>query len=91
MPIIKCNDIDINCIKKGEGEPLVLIQGINTKLEAWNFQIEFFKRIHGHSCILFELTYCFSFTNTENGNNCYAAKDTQRKKHGFIGAKQINQ
>lgn len=43
MPIIKCNDIDINYIKKGEGEPLVLIQGTNTKLEAWNFQIEFFK------------------------------------------------
>ncbi|MFX0135251.1 MAG: alpha/beta fold hydrolase [Candidatus Hodarchaeota archaeon] len=42
MPIIKCNDIDINYIKKGEGEPLVLIQGTNTKLQAWNFQIEFF-------------------------------------------------
>ena len=42
MPIIKCNDIDINYIKKGGGEPLVLIQGTNTKLEAWNFQIKFF-------------------------------------------------
>lgn len=42
MPIIKCNDIDINYIKKGDGEPLVLIQGTNTKLEAWNFQIKFF-------------------------------------------------
>ncbi len=42
MPIIKCIDIDINYIKKGEGEPLVLIQGTNTKLEAWNFQIKFF-------------------------------------------------
>ncbi|MFW9898999.1 MAG: alpha/beta fold hydrolase, partial [Candidatus Thorarchaeota archaeon] len=43
IPIFKHNDIEINYIKVGKGEFLVLIHGTNTKLEAWNYQIEFFK------------------------------------------------
>ncbi len=34
--------MEINFIDEGEGEPLLLIQGTNTKLEAWNYQIEYF-------------------------------------------------
>ncbi len=41
--MFKKDNIEINFIKKGVGEPLVLIQGTNTKLEAWQYQIEFFK------------------------------------------------
>lgn len=43
MPIFKHNDIEINYITEGEGEPLVLVHGTYTKLEAWNFQISYFK------------------------------------------------
>ncbi|MFX0001038.1 MAG: alpha/beta fold hydrolase [Candidatus Hodarchaeota archaeon] len=43
IPIFKYDDIEINYIKEGIGEPLVLIQGSNTRLEAWNYQIDFFK------------------------------------------------
>ena len=39
----KYDDIEINFIKEGKGEPLVLIHGTNTKLQAWHYQIEFFK------------------------------------------------
>ncbi|TFF95982.1 MAG: alpha/beta hydrolase [Promethearchaeota archaeon] len=43
MPVYKYDNIEINYIDKGKGEPLVLIQGTNTKLEAWNYQIDYFK------------------------------------------------
>lgn len=44
IPIFKHGDIDINYIKKGKGEPLVLIQGWATTLEGWAFQLTFFRR-----------------------------------------------
>jgi len=44
MPKCKTNDsIEINYIKEGEGEPLVLIAGFGTKLQSWQYQIDFFK------------------------------------------------
>ena len=43
MPIFRYNDIDINYIKEGQGEHLVLVSGSFTKLESWNYQIDFFK------------------------------------------------
>ncbi len=43
IPIFKYDDIEINYIIEGVGEPLVLIQGANSRLEAWTYQIEFFK------------------------------------------------
>lgn len=44
MPICKTNDgIEINYIKEGEGEPLVLIAGFGTKWQSWQYQIDFFK------------------------------------------------
>ena len=43
IPIFKYDDIKINYIKEGVGEPLLLIQGSNTRLEAWYYQIEYFK------------------------------------------------
>ncbi len=44
IPIFKYGDIDINYVKKGKGEPLVLIQGWATTLEGWAFQLPFFRR-----------------------------------------------
>lgn len=44
IPIFKYGDININYIKKGKGEPLVLIQGWATTLEGWAFQTTFFRR-----------------------------------------------
>ena len=35
--------MEINYISEGKGEPLVLVHGINTKIEAWNYQISYFK------------------------------------------------
>ena len=35
--------MEIHYLKEGTGEPLVLIQGSNTRLEAGHYQIEFFK------------------------------------------------
>ncbi len=43
MPIFSYNNIDINYIKEGQGEPLVLVSGSFTKLQSWNYQIDFFK------------------------------------------------
>ena len=43
MPIFRYNNIDINYIKEGQGEPLVLVSGSFTKLQSWNYQIDFFK------------------------------------------------
>jgi 3-oxoadipate enol-lactonase len=44
LPIFKYDDIKINYIKKGEGSPLVLVQGFGGKLTVWDFQISFFKQ-----------------------------------------------
>lgn len=44
IPLFKYEDIDINYIKKGKGEPLVLVQGWATTLGGWTFQLPFFKR-----------------------------------------------
>jgi len=44
IPIFNYNDIEINYIKKGKGEPLVLVQGWATTLGGWTFQLPFFKR-----------------------------------------------
>ncbi len=43
MPIFACNDIDINYIDEGSGEPLVFVCGTFTKLQSWNYQINYFK------------------------------------------------
>jgi proline-specific peptidase len=43
IPIYSYDNIEINYVKEGKGKPLVLIQGSNTRLEAWNYQIDFFK------------------------------------------------
>jgi pimeloyl-ACP methyl ester carboxylesterase len=44
MPIFKHNDIEINYIKRGKGEPLVLVQGLGQNLSGWTLQISFFKK-----------------------------------------------
>ena len=44
IPIFKHNDIEINYIMKGKGEPLVLVHGFGTKYQGWNFQISYFKK-----------------------------------------------
>ena len=44
MPFFTKDNIKINYIKEGEGEPLVLVNGYCCKLESWNFQISFFKQ-----------------------------------------------
>ncbi|MFX1391447.1 MAG: alpha/beta fold hydrolase [Promethearchaeota archaeon] len=43
MPFFTSNDVDINYIDVGSGEPLVFVCGTFTKLESWNYQIKFFK------------------------------------------------
>jgi proline-specific peptidase len=43
MPIFTYNDININYIKEGNGEPLVFVSGTFTKYQSWNYQIDFFK------------------------------------------------
>ncbi|MBD3256045.1 MAG: alpha/beta fold hydrolase [Candidatus Lokiarchaeota archaeon] len=42
IPICKTDDVELFYIMEGRGEPLVLIQGTNTKWQAGHFQIEFF-------------------------------------------------
>ena len=44
IPIFRKDNLKINYIKEGEGEPLVLVNGYCCKLESWNFQISFFKQ-----------------------------------------------
>ena len=43
IPIFTYDDININYIKEGYGEPLVFLSGSFTKLQSWNYQIDFFK------------------------------------------------
>jgi pimeloyl-ACP methyl ester carboxylesterase len=45
IPIFKQKDIEINYIMEGVGEPLVLVHGFGTKLQGWDFQIQFFKKL----------------------------------------------
>ena len=43
MPSFSYNDIEINYIMEGSGEPIVFVSGTFTKLQMWNYQIDFFK------------------------------------------------
>ena len=43
MPSFSYNNIEINYIKEGSGEPIVFVSGTFTKLQMWNYQIDFFK------------------------------------------------
>jgi len=43
MPSFSYNDIEINYIMEGSGEPIVFVSGTFTKLQTWNYQIDFFK------------------------------------------------
>ena len=42
IPFFKHNDVELFYIKEGEGEPLVLLSGLGSKM-SWMFQIPFFK------------------------------------------------
>jgi len=42
MPYVKYDDVELYYIKEGEGQPLVLISGLGSKM-SWIFQIPFFK------------------------------------------------
>ncbi|TFF88433.1 MAG: alpha/beta hydrolase [Promethearchaeota archaeon] len=44
MPTLTFDNININYILVGKGEPLILVHGFGTKLQGWHFQIEFFKK-----------------------------------------------
>jgi len=44
MPLFKYNEIEINYIKRGRGEPLLMFQGLGQTIDSWTFQIPFFKR-----------------------------------------------
>lgn len=43
MPSFVHDDIKINYLTEGSGEPLVFVSGSFTKLQMWNYQIDFFK------------------------------------------------
>ena len=43
IPVFVKDDIKINYISEGKGEPLVLVHGFGTKLQGWQFQIDYFK------------------------------------------------
>ena len=43
IPSFSYNDIEINYIVEGSGEPIVFVSGTFTKLQMWNYQIDFFK------------------------------------------------
>jgi pimeloyl-ACP methyl ester carboxylesterase len=43
MPVFTFKDININYIDVGNGEPLVFVCGTFTKLQSWNYQINYFK------------------------------------------------
>ncbi|MFX0022229.1 MAG: alpha/beta fold hydrolase [Candidatus Hermodarchaeota archaeon] len=44
MPIFNYMDLDINYLKRGKGEPLLMFQGLGQSIGSWTFQIPFFKR-----------------------------------------------
>ena len=43
MPFFTTNDVDINYIDVGSGEPLVFVCGSFAKFQSWNYQIDYFK------------------------------------------------
>jgi len=43
IPIFSYNNININYIKEGSGVPIVFLSGTFTKLQSWNYQINYFK------------------------------------------------
>jgi len=45
IPVFVKDDIKINYISEGKGEPLVLVHGFGTKLQGWHFQIDYFKNL----------------------------------------------
>jgi pimeloyl-ACP methyl ester carboxylesterase len=44
MPIFNYKDLEINYLKRGKGEPLLMFQGLGQSIGSWTFQIPFFKR-----------------------------------------------
>jgi len=44
MPIFNYKDVEINYLKRGKGEPLLMFQGLGQSIGSWTFQIPFFKR-----------------------------------------------
>jgi len=43
MPIFSYADIELNYIMEGSGETIVFVSGSFTKLQMWNYQLDFFK------------------------------------------------
>lgn len=43
MPFFTSNDVDINYIDVGSGEPLIFVCGTFTKFQSWNYHINYFK------------------------------------------------
>ena len=43
MTSFSYNDIEINYINEGSGEPIVFVSGTFTKLQMWDYQVDFFK------------------------------------------------
>ncbi len=43
IPKFKKEDMEINYLKEGKGEPLILIMGFGSQMKGWSFQVEFFK------------------------------------------------
>jgi pimeloyl-ACP methyl ester carboxylesterase len=44
MTLFNYNDLEINYLKRGKGEPLLMFQGLGQSIGSWTFQIPFFKR-----------------------------------------------
>jgi len=44
MPIFKYEDVDINYVVRGKGEPLLCFQGLGQSITSWTFQLPYFKR-----------------------------------------------
>lgn len=44
MPIFNYKDVEINYLKRGKGEPLLMFQGLGQTIDSWTFQLPFFKR-----------------------------------------------
>ena len=43
IPRFSYNDVEINYKMEGSGEPLIFVSGTFTKLQMWNYQIDYFK------------------------------------------------
>lgn len=59
MSLFRSNDVDINYIEVGSGEPLVFVCGMFTKLQSWNYQINYFR----------EKMRLITFDNRETGKS----------------------